>query len=128
MNSREKLLLGLLSAVILVGAVLNQVRRKRLADRRRASPVRTVVAHEADTSGLPLDLNTATARDLEALPGIGPVLARRVIDYRQRAGGFRSIAQLLEVSGIGPKRFAALKGLVCAGRQPAGRKPTAASE
>jgi competence protein ComEA len=65
----------------------------------------------------PLSLNTATAAQLEALPGIGPKLAQRIIEHRERlvkenGCGFTSVDQLLDVSGIGPKRFAALQGLV----------------
>ncbi len=49
-----------------------------------------------------LDLNTATAQDLEALPGIGPVLAQRIVEYRDRYGPFQNVEDLLSVRGIGP--------------------------
>jgi competence protein ComEA len=55
-----------------------------------------------------LDLNTATAADLDALPGIGPVLAQRIVDHRAEHGPFRTVDQLDDVSGIGPALFAAL--------------------
>jgi len=60
----------------------------------------------------PLDINTARAWELEALPGIGPVLADRIAAYREEVGGFTSIEQLMEVKGIGPKKFAAIRELV----------------
>jgi competence protein ComEA len=55
------------------------------------------------TLGLALDLNTASAADLDALPGVGPALAQRIIDYRKMHGPFKNIDDLINVSGIGPK-------------------------
>ncbi|MEU7379631.1 ComEA family DNA-binding protein [Streptomyces sp. NPDC042207] len=66
----------------------------------------------AGTSTAPVALNTASAEQLQTLPGVGPVLARRIIDYRTQHGGFRSVDQLREVSGIGTRRFADLRDLV----------------
>ncbi|MQA25758.1 MAG: hypothetical protein GEU94_09825 [Micromonosporaceae bacterium] len=59
-----------------------------------------------------VSLNTATAAQLETLPGVGPVLAQNIIDYRQEHGGFRSIGELRRVNGIGPARYAQLKDRV----------------
>ena len=61
------------------------------------------------TLGLPLDLNRATAQDLDALPGLGPALAQRIVDYRQAHGPFKQIEDLSEVSGIGPQNLPKLK-------------------
>jgi competence protein ComEA len=55
-----------------------------------------------------IDLNTADAAELDALPGIGPVLAERIVDYRTRHGPFRSVEQLEDVPGIGPSKAAEL--------------------
>jgi competence protein ComEA len=52
--------------------------------------------------GAPLNLNTATVTDLDALPGIGPVLAQRIVDYRDQQGRFTAVDQLDDVPGIGP--------------------------
>ncbi|MEU3881623.1 ComEA family DNA-binding protein [Streptomyces californicus] len=60
----------------------------------------------------PLSLNTATAEQLEALPGVGPVLAQHMIDYRTENNGFRSVDELRQVNGIGDRRFADLQPLV----------------
>jgi competence protein ComEA len=59
-----------------------------------------------------LDLNRASADELEALPGVGAVLAQRVIAFRTSAGGFRTIEDLREVKGIGSKKFDRIKSLV----------------
>ena len=56
-----------------------------------------------------ISLATATVEQLDSLDGIGPTLARRIVEERQRSGGFRSLEQLREVDGIGDKRFEALK-------------------
>ncbi|MEV5143921.1 ComEA family DNA-binding protein [Streptomyces sp. NPDC052727] len=60
----------------------------------------------------PVSLNTATAEQLDTLPGVGPVLAQHIIDYRTRHGGFRSVDELREVNGIGDRRFTDLRDLV----------------
>lgn len=62
----------------------------------------------AGGSGGRVDLNRATAADLDALPGIGPVLAQRIVDYREAHGPFRNVDQLDDVPGIGPAVFAQL--------------------
>jgi competence protein ComEA len=64
------------------------------------------------TLGLALDLNSAAAEDLEALPGIGPVLARRIIHHRENQGPFQKIDDLLAVPGMGRKKLAQLAPLV----------------
>lgn len=66
----------------------------------------------APTEEEPLNLNTATQAELELLPGIGPVLAQAILDYRDSFGGFSSKEQLKEVSGIGEKRYAAVEALI----------------
>ncbi len=63
-------------------------------------------------AGGAVDLNTATLEQLDALPGVGPVLAQHILDWRAAHGRFDSIDQLQEVSGIGPSKFAALRSRV----------------
>ncbi|GAB3829246.1 helix-hairpin-helix domain-containing protein [Kribbella italica] len=61
------------------------------------------------TSTGPIDLNTATLDQLDDLPGVGPVLAQRILDYRTEHGRFTTIDQLQEVSGVGTKKYEDLK-------------------
>jgi competence protein ComEA len=61
------------------------------------------------TLGLAIDLNRATAEDLDAVPGIGPALAQKIVDYRNARGPFKKIEDLIEVSGIGPQNLQKLK-------------------
>lgn len=60
----------------------------------------------------PLDLNTATVEQLDALPGVGPVTAEAIVSWRNANGQFTSVDQLGEVDGIGPARLEKLRGLV----------------
>jgi competence protein ComEA len=64
------------------------------------------------TPGGKVSLNAATLAQLDALPGVGPVLAQRIIDFRTQHGGFRSVNELRQVDGIGDETFARLKELV----------------
>ncbi len=60
----------------------------------------------------PLNLNAATAADLEKLPGVGAAMATRILEYRQKSGGFKKIEELMNVQGIGERNFLRLKPLV----------------
>ena len=62
--------------------------------------------------GAPVGLNSAGPSDLAALPGIGEELAGRIISYREENGGFTSVSELIDVKGIGDKKFAGILGLV----------------
>jgi competence protein ComEA len=66
----------------------------------------------ATSAGGPIDLNAATADQLDTLPGVGPTLAGRILEWREQHGRFSSVDELLEVSGIGPKTLAELAPLV----------------
>ena len=66
----------------------------------------------ANGSGSPVSLSSATAEQLDGLDGIGPALAKRIVLWRDSHGGFRSLADLDSVPGIGPAKLAGLKGAV----------------
>lgn len=71
-----------------------------------------VAGGPAGTAAAPVSLNTASVDQLDTLPGVGPVLAQHIVDYRTQHGGFRSVNELREVNGIGDRRFADLRNLV----------------
>jgi competence protein ComEA len=79
------------------------------ADQRGSE--RTTPAAKASSSG-PLNLNTATVAQLEALPGIGKSVAERILQYREKSGGFKKVEDLMNVRGIGEKSFLKLKPLI----------------
>ena len=64
------------------------------------------------TAVAPVNLNTATAEQLATIPGVGPKMAERIIDYRQKNGGFKKIEDLMNVSGVGEKSFLKMKPLI----------------
>ncbi len=79
------------------------------------NPVSGVAAAPASgpgASGGVINLNKATVAELDTLPGVGPVMAQAIVDWRTENGGFTDVAQLNDVSGIGDARFAQLKDLV----------------
>ena len=81
-----------------------------------ASAIRSPAAGRAAPprggTAAPIDVNTATVEQLEALPGIGPTLAAAIVQERERNGPFRSVDDLTRVPGIGDGRLAQLRDLV----------------
>ncbi|TAK69057.1 MAG: ComEA family DNA-binding protein [Actinomycetota bacterium] len=75
-------------------------------------PGRTTTGPGTGAANAPLDLNAATTAQLEELPGIGPVLAGRIVAWREEHGAFTAVTELQEVSGVGDKVFAAIERLV----------------
>ncbi len=91
----------LLPLVVLVALLSTHAQGARRRPRTaRAKPAATAVV---------VNLNTASASDFEALPGIGPKTAARIIEYRQKNGPFKKIEELMNVPGIGEKNFLKLK-------------------
>lgn len=112
----EKILLGL--TALFLAFLLALFFRDRAALKAAPVAVETerAVSQESflpDVS--PLDINTASAEELAGLPGIGEVLAQRIVDYRTANGPFEAVEDLLSVSGIGEKRLAELEGRITVG-------------
>lgn len=72
-----------------------------------------------------IDLNTATAMELDTLPGVGPRTAERILEYRREHGGFERIEDLMDVRGIGERTFLRLKPLVRVAAPEPGLEPDA---
>ncbi|TML27724.1 MAG: ComEA family DNA-binding protein [Actinobacteria bacterium] len=79
---------------------------------RRGGAGAAAVAGASSASSGPVHLNSATLDQLDALPGVGPVTAQKIVDYRTQHGGFGSVDELDAVPGIGPARLADLRPLV----------------
>ncbi len=73
---------------------------------------RRTPAPSSASASAPVNLNTATAAQLETLPGIGKATAERILEYRQKNGSFKKVEDLMNVRGVGEKSFLKLKPLV----------------
>ena len=108
----EIILLGLTAAFLCTLAALSaQDRQERIPGAVIETEVE-VPREEIAPDFPPVDLNTATAEELDTLPGIGESLAGRIIAYREANGPFGSIEEIMEVSGIGEAKFAELEDRV----------------
>ncbi len=116
---RERIVVLLIAALAVAGWSVRYLREARRADDfrlyRSAIPLPPeLAAPAAETTG-PLDINTADAAALERLPGIGPVKAAAIVEYREAHGPFRNVEDLAAVRGIGPATVARLRPLARAG-------------
>jgi competence protein ComEA len=77
-----------------------------------ASPAAAGDSAGGGAGSAPISLNTATVDQLDELEGVGPATAQKILDWRKQHGGFKSVEDLQQISGIGPKRFESLKDKV----------------
>jgi comEA protein len=93
-------------------AVLPNAAASRFAGKSEGPAAPPATLSSDVSPAFPLNLNSASAAELTALPGIGEVLAQRIVDYRRQHGAFKSVEELDNVKGIGPAKLAALRELV----------------
>lgn len=105
----EVVLLGLTALFLCALAVLSAQDRQERAPGVVIETEVEVPKEEIAPDFPPVNLNTATAEELDTLPGIGESLARRIIAWREANGPFESVEQIMEVSGIGEAKFVELK-------------------
>ena len=80
-----------------------------------AAPTAAIPENTAPTDPVIININTATSEQIQILPGIGPVLADRIVAYRDKYGPFETVGELMNVSGIGEKKLEAIWDLVTIG-------------
>ena len=107
LTKTEKILLGLTAAFLCVLLALYGSSRDQTVTVDHQVPQEEIVPPL-----VPVDLNAAGEAELAELPGIGPELARRIVEYREEHGPFAKPEELMEVSGIGEGKFAALDGRI----------------
>jgi len=112
--AKERLTLAVLGtlALIALGVLLWQHQRPPLTVEGQPTPSQAAQWETALKTARHVDVNTADAAELERLPGVGPLLAARVVAYRADRGRFRTPEALMQVPGIGPKTYEALRDFV----------------
>jgi competence protein ComEA len=98
-----------LYAAVLIACVAGAAPAAAAQEKSPASKAKPAAAATAAT---PLNLNTATVADLQALPGVGAATAKLIVAHREKNGGFKKIEELMNIKGIGEKSFLKLKPMV----------------
>jgi competence protein ComEA len=94
---------------------LSDQQQVHIPRRGEAAPAATSpggAASSAPSAAGPININTATVEELDALPGVGPAIAGRIVDYREAYGAFSMIEEIMNVKGIGPATFEEIKEMI----------------
>ena len=102
-------MIRMMTAIVLA---LGLVATATAASAQEAAKPSAKASTSSASSGTPINLNTATVAQLETLPGIGKSTAERILEYRQKNGGFKKVEDLMNVRGIGEKSFLKMKALI----------------
>jgi competence protein ComEA len=97
---------------ILMAAIVGIAVSAAAASAQNKATTPKAAATATATATVPVNLNTATAEQLATIPGVGPRMAERIVDYRQKNGGFKKVEDLMNVSGVGEKSFLKMKPLI----------------
>jgi len=103
------------STVTILALLVAQSHAQSAKPRGQSAQAASAAAGQPAKPAAIVNLNTATAAELEALPGIGAKTAARIVDYRQKKGPFKKIEELMNVQGIGEKSFLKLKPQITLG-------------
>lgn len=108
LNSDEKIVIAFLSISILIGSLVHYYKIKSIGSN---ISIQNVIESQAYHNKI-ININTAEKEDLMLLEGVGPSLAGRIIVYRDKHGSFQTIEDIMNVKGIGPKKFDKIKNLI----------------
>jgi competence protein ComEA len=119
MNGKEKFAGAVLLLTLAIGIIIEVFDRPPAGESASRQVCQRPVASAAgrDDGFRKIDVNTATGEDLRILPGIGPKKAEAIVEYRRSHGSFRSLSEISEVRGIGPKTLDQIAPYVVVGEE-----------
>ena len=108
LTHQERKVLIFIGILILAGSILRIINLNAIGENSSFDSDKAAIFENNDLSQ-PVNINRASSEDLESIPGIGKVIARRIIDYRNQFGSFEDLEDLKKVKGIGDKKIEAIK-------------------